>query len=108
LKSFEKRGIDTNSLLAQRLWQISKIYNKLPWDEEILSLSLPRMDFIIKMHVADNPDKYTLKDTSIDDGTHPLAIQLDWEKVLRGKTFRQFMVNPISFLLKNYNFKLMK
>jgi hypothetical protein len=108
LPSFEKEGINTNSPLAKRLWQVSRILDKTPWDEEILEMSIPRMDFVIKMHVADNPDKYQLVDSSIEDGTHPLAIQLAWEKVLRGKTLNQFMVNPTKYLLNNYNYKLMK
>lgn len=101
-KSFERKGIPTDNDLAKRLWRISQILNKSPFDETILSLNAPQMNFILRMYSTDHPDEFKIIDSDILEGKGPTQVWANWSNKFCGKTKLEFDRNPVAFLRKYY------
>ena len=108
MTSFEKDGINPEDPINKRLWRVSRVLDKSPFEDAVLSLTPAQMNFIIKMHIADNPDLYK-PDTSAKAaaGILPIQLQKAWNIVLSGKIGLEFIKNPIQFFKKKFNINIM-
>lgn len=106
--SFERKGIETDSELAKKLWRVSQILNKAPFDSSILELNASQINFILRMYSADHPEEFKILDSDLVEGKGPTQVMASWSNVFCGKTKKEFDNNPVLFLKKNYNIDLGK
>lgn len=50
-----QEGLPLDSPLSEKLWQVSRILGKSPFDPGLLDHNEQQLDFILLMHVRDNP-----------------------------------------------------
>jgi hypothetical protein len=101
--SFESKGIETDSDLAKKLWRVSRILNKTPFENAVLELNTAQINFILRMYSADHPDEFKILDPKIAEGKGPTQVWNNWSAVFYGDTKKEFDRNPVLFLKKYYN-----
>ena len=100
--SFENKGIETDSELARRLWRVSQILNKTPFEDAILELNTSQINFILRMYSADHPDEFKIVDPKFTEGKGPTQIWNSWSEKFCGTIKKEFDLNPVLFLKKHY------
>lgn len=102
-KNFERKGIETDSELAKKLWRVSQILKVNPFDKSVLGLNVAQMNFILRMYSADHPDEFKIIDPRIAEEKGPTQVWVSWSDKFFGKTKLEFDQNPVLFLKNNYN-----
>jgi hypothetical protein len=90
---FEHEGIETQSPLAQKLWQASKILGEHttggPFSKPLIEYSVQQLDFVLEMAAKDDPDKWTfVRPTAAP--AHSVRMS-GWNDVLSGSALHRFM-----------------
>jgi hypothetical protein len=107
-KSFESKGIETDSDLAKKLWRVSQILKISPFDKTIMELNAVQINFILRMYSADHPDEFKIIDKDLMEGKGPTQVMVAWSNKFCGKTKEEYDRNPILFLKKYYDIDLGK
>lgn len=95
-----------NSPLAQKLWRLSQIFNCSPWDDTILNMSYPRMDFILSNYAAENPDKMAYnKGGATSELEGLVSVNKGWADRLLGKAKETFKSKVTFKLPEQYTTK---
>ena len=78
-----REGYDLNSELSQKIWFVSQIIKCSPFSSEVLSLTLPQIDFIIGMYSLDTPDVgKKIRPDLFEDRSNKSAKEAAWLSVL--------------------------
>lgn len=67
-----------------------------------MQLNPAQINFIVRMYVKDNPDKYKLTDTAIIKGEHPIQVLVANADKLLGKSKAEYDRNPVKYIKKYY------
>jgi len=102
-KSFEHKGIETDSELAKRLWRVSQILKVSPFHPSVLELNTAQINFILRMYSKDHPDEFKIIDSDIAEGKGPTQVWANWSNIFCGDRAKEFDRNPVLFLKKYYN-----
>lgn len=46
--------------MASKLWLVAKFFNKLPFEQELLDLTIPQLDWIVRRLAQDFPEQITI------------------------------------------------
>lgn len=95
---FEQIGINLDNIYVKRIWRVSQILNKDPWDPMLLDYPNHRLDFIIRAWAADNDRK--IVEPEIQKGEHKIQILVEWSNRLMGDAKKLFDHNPALYLKK--------
>lgn len=94
LRDFVQDSIRPQNLsdpILDKLWFVGKIFNKLPFDPELLDLPVHQLDWLLAKYADENPQTFKLikagepEQESIPEGRKWAAQQKAWAKVLKGK-----------------------
>lgn len=100
--SFERKGIETDSELAKKLWRVSQILKVSPFDKSVLELNVAQINFVLRMYSTDHPDQFRILDPAIAEGKGPTQIWANWSNVLDGPIKQEFDRSPDRFFEKYF------
>lgn len=86
-------GLPTKSPTANKIWRLSRILERSPFDPYVLSHTTAQADFIFQKYLEDNPDAFKFTragDDPDDDLPIDMALKLRWANFLIDKAAGEF------------------